>query len=72
MTGIARLVTPADPIQGDCRRLDRAFYDRRFDWVLSVDEPARVELTPGARAEGDNAGCVRYAQGATPATGGDG
>lgn len=27
-------------------RLNRAFYDRRGDWVLSVDEPARVELVP--------------------------
>ena len=32
-------------------RLNRAFYDRRFDWVLSVDEPARVELAPVARAD---------------------
>ncbi|MGA0583768.1 MAG: DNA-3-methyladenine glycosylase [Castellaniella sp.] len=28
-----RLVTPADPIQGDCRRLDRAFYDRPAETV---------------------------------------
>ena len=27
-------------------RLNRAFYDRRADWVLSVDEPARAELLP--------------------------
>ena len=29
-------------------RLNRAFYDRRGDWVLSVDEPARAELAPVA------------------------
>ncbi len=28
--------------------LDRAVYDRRFDWVVSVDFPARVELAPAA------------------------
>jgi Melibiase len=27
-------------------RLDRAVYDRRFDWVLSVDFPAQVEIVP--------------------------
>ncbi|HEU5358621.1 MAG TPA: hypothetical protein VFU45_05865, partial [Gemmatimonadales bacterium] len=27
-------------------RLDRAFYDRRWDWVLSVDDPAGAELVP--------------------------
>jgi alpha-galactosidase len=27
-------------------RRNRAFYDRRADWVFSVDEPARVELAP--------------------------
>jgi len=32
-TQLARLVTPADPIQGDCRRLDRAFYDRPAETV---------------------------------------
>jgi len=30
---LARLITPADPIQGDCRRLDRAFYDRPAETV---------------------------------------
>ncbi|HSC58612.1 MAG TPA: alpha-galactosidase [Gemmatimonadales bacterium] len=29
-------------------RLDRAFYDRRWDWVLSVDPPAGAELVPVA------------------------
>ncbi len=32
-------------------RLNRAFYDRRADWVLSVDEPARVELAPVAAGD---------------------
>ncbi len=32
-TQLARLVTPADPIQGDYRRLDRAFYDRPAETV---------------------------------------
>ncbi len=27
-------------------RLNRAVYDRRGDWVLSVDEPAHVEIVP--------------------------
>ncbi len=30
---LSRLITPADPIQGDCRRLDRAFYDRPAETV---------------------------------------
>ncbi|KAB0612957.1 DNA-3-methyladenine glycosylase [Castellaniella defragrans] len=30
---LSRLVTPADPLQGDCRRLDRAFYDRPVETV---------------------------------------
>lgn len=29
-------------------RLNRAVYDRRTDWVLSVDVPAGVEVTPAA------------------------
>lgn len=32
-------------------RLNRAFYDRRGDWVLSVDEPARAELVPAASGD---------------------
>ncbi|MGD8276418.1 MAG: alpha-galactosidase [Gemmatimonadota bacterium] len=32
-------------------RLDRAFYDRRFDWVLSVDFPASVRLQPTTSAD---------------------
>ena len=32
-------------------RLNRAFYDRRADWVFSVDEPARVELSPVAAGD---------------------
>jgi len=32
-------------------RLDRAFYDRRFDWVLSVDYPAGVRLQPTTAAD---------------------
>ena len=32
-------------------RLNRAFYDRRFDWVLSVDEPALAELVSVAGAD---------------------
>jgi alpha-galactosidase len=32
-------------------RLQRAFYDRRGDWVFSVDEPARVELAPVAAGD---------------------
>jgi len=32
-------------------RLNRAVYDRRADWVLSVDVPARVELVPMASAD---------------------
>jgi len=32
-------------------RLNRAFYDRRADWVLSVDEPARVALLPAAAGD---------------------
>lgn len=31
--------------------LDRAVYDRRFDWVFSVDFPAKVDLTPAARPD---------------------
>ncbi len=32
-------------------RLNRALYDRRADWVLSVDEPARAELLPMPSAD---------------------
>lgn len=32
-TALSKLITPADPIQGDCRRLDRAFYDRPAETV---------------------------------------
>jgi hypothetical protein len=32
-------------------RLNRAVYDRRGDWVLSVDAPAQVELVPVAGAD---------------------
>lgn len=32
-TPLSRLVTPADPVQGDCRRLERAFYDRPAETV---------------------------------------
>jgi alpha-galactosidase len=31
--------------------LNRALYDRRADWVVSVDEPARVELAPVAAGD---------------------
>jgi hypothetical protein len=31
--------------------LNRAVYDRRADWVLSVDEPARVALVPAVGAD---------------------
>ncbi|MFI5235211.1 MAG: alpha-galactosidase [Gemmatimonadales bacterium] len=33
--------------------LDRAVYDRRADWVLSVDAPAHAELVPVAGADSD-------------------
>ncbi|MEP7325187.1 MAG: glycoside hydrolase family 36 protein [Gemmatimonadota bacterium] len=33
-------------------RLNRAVYDRHDDWVLSVDEPARVEIVPLDSATG--------------------
>src|SRR5690606_14643891 len=32
-------------------RLNRAVYDRRSDWVLSVDVPAQVQLVPVAGAD---------------------
>ena len=35
-------------------RLDRAFYDRRWDWVLSVDAPTGAELVPVLAAAGDS------------------
>lgn len=45
-------------------RLNRAVYDRRTDWVLSVDVPAQIELTPVPGP--DSAGTYRLA-----ATGGE-
>ena len=35
-------------------RLNRAVYDRRGDWVLSVDYPAQVTMTPVASEGGDS------------------
>ena len=32
-------------------RLNRGVYDRQRDWLLSVDAPARVRVTPGAGAD---------------------
>lgn len=32
-------------------RLNRGVYDRARDWLLSVDHPARVRVTPGAGAD---------------------
>lgn len=46
---VRNAVGPAD------NRLDRAVYDRRGDWVLSVDVPAAVHVTPLASARDTSA-----------------